>query len=324
MRLWCAERERGPRVDVSKTAPTVVVVGGVNTDMVVQTPHLPRPGETVGGGSFLNTHGGKGANQAVAAARLGATVRLIGRVGHDLFGESASDNLRRFRVDTAGLGRDSREPSGVALIFVDSAGENAIAVAPGANMTLTADDVASHGALLADADAVVGQFEVPAAATLAAFRLAHNRSIQTILNAAPGEPLSKAWIPVVDHLVVNESEVELIGRAAGLSAEAPTAWAESLQRLGYSRVVLTLGSQGAYVVTDDERAHVPAWSVGTIDTTGAGDGFVGGLAVALAEGLGLGAAVRFACAVGALATTAVGAQAALPDRAEVSALLTAA
>ena len=122
-------------------APVVVVVGGVNTDMVVQTPHLPRPGETVGGGSFLTTPGGKGANQAVAAAQLGATVRLIGKVGVDSFGEAARDNLRRYGIDTAGLGRDPREPSGVALIFVDAAGENAIAVAPGANMALTADDV---------------------------------------------------------------------------------------------------------------------------------------------------------------------------------------
>ena len=304
-------------------APVVVVVGGVNTDMVVQTPHLPRPGETVGGGSFLTTPGGKGANQAVAAARLGATVRFIGKVGADPFGEAARDNLRRYGIDPAGLGRDPREPSGVALIFVDSAGENAIAVAPGANMGLTADDVASHEALFAGAAVVVGQCEVPAKATLAAFRLARDRGIPTILNAAPGVPLSAAWSAVVDTLVVNEGEAALIGQAAGLTAESPVAWAEGLQRLGYARVILTLGSQGAYVVTADGARHVPAWSVDTIDTTGAGDGFVGGLAVALAEGQALAAAVRFACAVGALATTAMGAQVALPDRAAVAALLVA-
>ena len=146
-------------------APVVVVVGGVNTDMVVQTPHLPRPGETVGDGSFLTTPGGKGANQAVAAAQLGATVRLIGKVGVDSFGEAARDNLRRYGIDTAGLGRDPREPSGVALIFVDAAGENAIAVAPGANMALTADDVEAQEGLLAGAEVVVGQCEVPAEAT---------------------------------------------------------------------------------------------------------------------------------------------------------------
>ena len=308
-------------------APVVVVVGGVNTDMVVQTPHLPRPGETVGGGSFLTTPGGKGANQAVAAARLGATVRFIGKVGADPFGEAARDNLRRYGIDPAGLGRDPREPSGVALIFVDSAGENAIAVAPGANMALMADDVVSHEALFAGAAVVVGQCEVPAKATLAAFRLAHDRGIRTVLNAAPGIPLSAAWSAVVDTLVVNEGEAALIGQAAGLTAESPVAWAEGLQRLGYARVVLTLGSQGAYVVTADGARHVPAWSVDTIDTTGAGDGFVGGLAVALAvalaEGQALAAAVRFACAVGALATTAMGAQVALPDRAAVAALLVA-
>lgn len=302
-------------------APVVVVVGGVNTDMVVQTPHLPRAGETVGGGAFLTTPGGKGANQAVAAARLGAAVRFIGKVGTDLFGAAARDNLRRYGVDTAGLGRDPREPSGVALIFVDAAGENAIAVAPGANMALTADDVAAQEGLLADAAVVVGQCEVPAEATLAAFRLAHDRGIRTVLNAAPAMPLSAAWSAVVDTLVVNEGEASLVGRAAGLTADSPAAWAAGLQRLGYAQVILTVGSEGAYVATADGARHVPAWGVDTIDTTGAGDGFVGGFAVALAEGQPLAAAVRFACAVGALATTAMGAQVALPDRASVAALV---
>ena len=302
-------------------APVVVVVGGVNTDMVVQTPHLPRPGETVGGGSFLTTPGGKGANQAVAAARLGAAVRFIGKVGADPFGEAARENLRRYGIDTAGLACDPREPSGVALIFVDAAGENAIAVAPGANMALTADEVASQEGLLAGADVVVGQCEVPAEATLAAFRLAHDRGIRTVLNAAPGMPLSAAWSAVVDTLVVNEGEAALVGGAAGLTAESPAGWAAGLQRLGYAQVILTVGVQGAWVATADGTRHVPAWGVDTIDTTGAGDGFVGGLAVALAEGQALDAAVRFACAVGALATTAMGAQVALPDRAAVGALV---
>ena len=302
-------------------APVVVVVGGVNTDMVVQTPHLPRPGETVGGGSFLTTPGGKGANQAVAAARLGAAVRLIGKVGADSFGEAARDNLLRYGIDTAGLGRDPREPSGVALIFVDAAGENAIAVAPGANMALTADDVEAQEGLLAGAEVVVGQCEVPAEATLAAFRLARDRGIRTVLNAAPAMPLSAAWSAVVDTLVVNEGEAALIGEAAGLIADSPAAWAEGLQRLGYAQVILTLGPRGAYIVAADGAMQVPAWSVDTIDTTGAGDGFVGGLAVALAEGQALDAAVRFACAVGALATTAMGAQVALPDRPAVGVLV---
>ena len=302
-------------------ASVVVVVGGVNTDMVVQTPHLPRPGETVGGGSFLTTPGGKGANQAVAAARLGATVRFVGKVGADPFGEAAHDNLRRYGVDTAGLGSDPREPSGVALIFVDAAGENAIAVAPGANMALTADDVAAQEGLLAGADVVVGQCEVPGEATLAAFQLAHDRGVRTVLNAAPGMPLSAAWSAVVDTLVVNEGEAALVGEAAGLTAESPADWAAGLQRLGYAQVILTVGPQGAYVATAGGVRHVPAWRVDTIDTTGAGDGFVGGLAVALAEGQALEAAVRFACAVGALATTAMGAQVALPDRAAVGALV---
>ena len=302
-------------------APVVVVVGGVNTDMVVQTPHLPRAGETVGGGAFLTTPGGKGANQAVAAARLGATVRFIGKVGTDPFGAAARDNLQRYGVDTAGLGRDPREPSGVALIFVDAAGENAIAVAPGANMALTADDVAAQEGLLADAAVVVGQCEVPAEATLAAFRLAHDRGIRTVLNAAPAMPLAAAWSAVVDTLVVNEGEAVLIGQAARLTADSPADWAAGLQRLGYAQVILTVGSEGAYVATADGARHVPAWGVDTIDTTGAGDGFVGGFAVALAEGQALDAAVRFACAVGALATTAMGAQVALPDRAAVGTLV---
>ena len=200
-------------------------------------------------------------------------------------------------------------------------GENAIAVAPGANMALTVDDVEAQEGLLAGADVVVGQCEVPAEATLAAFRLAHDRGIRTVLNAAPAMPLSAAWSAVVDTLVVNEGEAALIGRAAGVTAESPAAWAEGLQRLGYAQVILTLGPQGAYVATADGAMQVPAWSVDAIDTTGAGDGFVGGLAVALAEGQVLDASVRFACAVGALATTAMGAQVALPDRAAVAALM---
>ena len=143
---------------------------------------------------------------------------------------------------------------------------------------------------------------MPAGATLAAFRLAHDRGIRTILNAAPAMPLSAAWSAVVDTLVVNEGEAALIGEGAGLTADSPGAWAEGLQRLGYAQVILTLGPRGAYIVAADGAMQVPAWSVDAIDTTGAGDGFVGGLAVALAEGQALNAAVRFACAVGALAT----------------------
>lgn len=306
---------------MSREAPLVLVVGSVNTDMVMHLPHLPSPGETVGGGHISKNPGGKGANQAVAAARLGATVRFIGKVGDDLLGEKAFTNFHGHGIETTGLGRHSQEASGLALIFVGASGENAIGVAPGANMSLMPEDVVANEMLFVGLDVIVGQFEVPQEASMAAFQIAHDRGVKTILNAAPGAPIPESWVPLVDYLVVNQSEAGLIVKATGHASELPMVRIERLLGLGYAEVVLTLGSEGAYLAGVEGCIHVPAFSVTAIDTTGAGDAFVGGLAVALAEGQSGAEAVRFACAAGALATRTVGAQGALPDRMAVTSLL---
>ncbi|MAG36642.1 MAG: ribokinase [Dehalococcoidia bacterium] len=293
----------------------ILVIGGVNMDMMVQTPRLPRPGETVAGGRFVLAPGGKGANQAIAAARLGAPVRFIGKVGRDQFGDEAVANFQRHGVDVYGLARDATEPSGIALILVDAQGENAIAQAPGANHRVTAAEVEALAPLFEGVAMVVGQFEVPAEATLAAFRLGRACGARTVLNAAPAVPLGGPWLDLVDTLIVNEGEAEVVGLAAGLHAATPEGWADGLHGLGYPQVILTLGRQGAYAVTADSQVHVPAFAVEAVDTTGAGDAFVGGLVVALAERQPMEPAVRLGCAVGALATQAVGPQESLPDRA---------
>ncbi|MER7007703.1 ribokinase [Dactylosporangium sp. NPDC000555] len=257
----------------------VVVVGSVNLDLVVVTPRLPRPGETVLGGDFRTVPGGKGANQAVAAARAGAACAFVGAVGSDDFGRLLRDNLVAAGVDVRGL-RTANCPSGVALITVDAAGENCIVVSPGANATLTGLEAADRAAIGA-ADVLLLQLEVPLPVVAEAAGCARDAGATVVLNAAPAAPLPGHLLDLVDMLVVNEHEAAVV---AGLPAGAGTAALVDALLTLVPTVVLTLGARGAaYGDRSGLRLRVPAPAIDAVDTTAAGDAFTGALAVAWAE-----------------------------------------
>ena len=293
----------------------VVVVGSANMDLVVRAAHLPAPGETVLGGDLLRVPGGKGANQAVAAARLGARVRFVGALGRDGFGEDLLAGLRDEEIDLGYVVRSDR-PSGAALIVVDDAGENLIAVAPGANFGLPVTAVEAGVADLAPTDVVLVQLEVPPECVAAAL----GARARTILNAAPAGPVAPEVMRGVEVLVVNATE------AASLSGHVqPEDAAHALRMLGPETVIVTLGADGLLaLVADGQLWRVPAHRVPVVDTTAAGDAFCGALAAALARGAGMRDAVAFANAAGALATTRAGAQPSLPRLADVTTLLASA
>ena len=276
----------------------IVVVGSANTDMVVKVPRLPGPGETVIGGEFVLAAGGKGANQAVACARAGARVSFVARVGADDFGRKTLRGLKREGVSTRYVVTDPQSPSGVALIFVDEEGENTIAVAPGANMRLTPEDVEAARAAIAQADCLLLQLEVPLRTVEAAIRIAHKAGVLVLLNPAPApsRPLPARLLKSVDVLTPNRAEAAaLIGKQVRSLADARAA-ARRLRDLGPARVVITLGKDGALAYEADSAnvarghvggagpVHVPACSVKAVDAVAAGDAFSGALAVALSEG----------------------------------------
>jgi ribokinase len=303
--------------------PKIVVVGSSNTDMVVQVPHLPAPGETVLGGEFIMAAGGKGANQAVAAARLGAQVTFVARLGRDMFGQVAVQGYKAEGINVDSIAWDEDAASGVALIVVDEAGENAIAVAPGANGRLSPHDVAAAEVAIAEADAVLLQLEIPLETVQAAAQLARRHGVGVLLNPAPAAPLPDDLLGLVDVLTPNESE------AAGLTGLPVTdlvqarAVAQLLLDRGPAAVVITLGAQGALLATEDEVMRVPGFAVTPVDTTAAGDAFNGALAVAWAQGTDLAEAVRYANAAGALSVTRLGAQPSLPTAEEIEQFLIA-
>jgi ribokinase len=293
----------------------------MNMDLVVRAPRIPGPGETILGGEFHTAPGGKGANQAVAAARLGGRVSMVGRVGSDTFTRSLLDGLDADGVDHAFVTQDSEAATGVAFIVVDDAGENSIVVASGANMRLSPANVNAAEAVIAGADVLLLQLETPLAAVARAAEVSRAHGAKVILNPAPACPLPHELLSLVDVLVPNESETALLTRLpVGGRAEIEAA-AMRLCELGVDTVVLTLGERGALLVGEGEKDLVPAFAVTPVDTTAAGDAFVGGLAVALAEGRSLADAVRWGNAAGALATTKLGAQPSLPTRRAVEALM---
>lgn len=296
----------------------IVVLGSSNTDMVVPVPHIPATGETVLGGDLVIAPGGKGANQAVAAARLGAEVSFIGAVGDDDFGRQTSEGLRAEGMNLERLKVAPGVPSGVALITVDSEGRNAIAVAPGANSHISANDVRSAAGSISAAGVLLVQLEIPMHAVREGLRLARDAGARTVLNPAPvpSGGLPDALLGLVDVLTPNEGEAAaLLGRSG-----TPQDMARDLIQRGIGAVVITLGERGALVATPDRQELAPAHDVDVADTTAAGDAFNGGLAVALAEGRDLFAAVRFATATAALSVTRQGAQPSMPHRQEVEGL----
>lgn len=297
----------------------ITVFGSLNMDLVIQAPRHPLPGETLTGGPFRTFPGGKGANQAVAAARLGGQVTMIGRVGADSFGDALIAGLQADGVDTACVGR-STEATGVALITVCAAGENTIVIAPGANGTVSPDTVMAHRDAIVSADALLLQLEVPLPAVEAAAGLAHAAGVPVILNPAPAQPLPASLLRHVTYLIPNQHEAALLtGLPTDTDAGAAAA-ARALQAAGIQTVVMTLGERGALVFADGRQVSVPSYPVQVVDTTAAGDAFVAAFAVALTEGKSPVAAARWGCAAGALACTVLGAQPSLPGREAVLAL----
>jgi ribokinase len=294
----------------------VTVIGSLNMDLVVRTPRIPKPGETIIGKDFHTIPGGKGANQAVAAAKLGAQVSMVGRVGEDDFGRALLENLSSVSINCDGVKKDPHSATGIALITVEDSGENNIVLATGANMKLTVDDLEDAADTIARADIVLLQLESPLAAVEAGLKMAKKRGVITLLNPAPAQSLPDSLLRYVDILVPNETETGLLtGRPVGTPTQIEEA-AEQLRRIGVGTVILTLGERGAFLCSAGGNQMFPAYRVEPIDTTAAGDAFVGGFAVALAELRDLKVAITWGNAAGALAATKLGAQPSLPTRAE--------
>lgn len=297
----------------------ILVVGSLNMDLVLRVKRLPRPGETVLGEDYQTHPGGKGANQAVAIARLGGKVRMLGRVGEDPFGQALKSGLAQEGVDVAWV-LETPGPSGTAFILVDPEGQNQIAVAPGANARLVPEDLPITA--FQGVGVVLLQLEIPLETVVRAATLGRKAGARILLNAAPAHALPSEILQSVDLLLVNEVEAAQLAEASPpRTPEEALALARQLRgRAPQAQVVLTLGAQGA-VWSGTEEAHFPAFPVQAVDTTAAGDAFAGALALGLAEGQNMRAALRFANAAGALATTRPGAQPSLPFRDEVEALL---
>lgn len=297
----------------------IVVVGSLNMDLVVQTPRMPLAGETIPGQDLQLIPGGKGANQAAAAAKLGGQVAMVGRVGGDAFGPRLIENLSRQGVDTSHVGTDDGAATGTAVIIVDDTGENSIVVSAGANGRVSRGDIDRVEELLSQAKFLLLQFEVPLETVEYAIGMAARHQVKVILNPAPAHPVSPELLAKVDYLVPNETEAKML---TGLDVvDLPSAERAARKFLGYGVpvVIITLGDQGALLVTEQRVVHVPAREVKAIDTTAAGDAFIGGLAVAVMQELPLEEAVRYATCAGTLAVTRFGAQTSLPSAEQVQA-----
>ena len=296
---------------------SVLVVGSSNTDMVIRVPRIPRPGETILGGAFAMAAGGKGANQAVAAARAGGRVTFVARVGDDIFGERAVAKFEADGLDTRFVIRTPGSSSGIALINVDERGENSISVASGANALLSVGDVDKAGEAFAAADIVLVQLESPLETVEAAARKAGERGVPVILNPAPARTLDDALLRRVAILTPNEHEAEILTGIAVTDERGARAAAARLRARGPEAVVVTMGEHGAYASAPGFDGLVPAFRVEPVDTTAAGDVFNGALAVALAEKRPWPDALRFAQAAAAISVTRPGAQPSAPTRAEI-------
>ena len=297
----------------------IVVLGSLNMDLVVRAQHIPRPGETVRGEQFSTIPGGKGANQAAAAARLGAKVEMIGRVGADSFGPILLDNMRAQGVGVSHVLADPDAPSGIAMIILDAEGENSIVVAPGANGRVSLEDVEAARDLLRQGRYLIMQFEIPLDVVRDAMKLAGQLGLQVILNPAPAYPAEPELLLGARYLVANESEAQTLTGIEVINLAVARRAGSALLEMGLPHVILTLGADGALLLTSEEVVHVPARKVKVVDTTAAGDAFIGGLAVALLKGFTLVEAVRYATCAGTLATTVLGAQTSLPSASRVQA-----
>lgn len=296
----------------------ITVVGSSNVDLVVTVSHLPAPGETILGKDFMQALGGKGANQAVGAARLGAKVTFVARIGDDAYGEMCLAAYQKEGMNTDFVLKTHDTPNGIALIGVAENGENSIIVVSGANMQVTPEDVRAAEDEIRTSDALLLQLEIPDSATQMAIDIAHQNTIPIILNPAPYRDLPREWLQKVTVLTPNEREAhQMLGGTPKNEEEL----AKGILGLGVQSAVITMGARGALAAGSWGRVFVPARQVKPVDTTGAGDSFNAALAVALAEGSSLHEAVKFASAAAALSVTRAGAQPSLPTRAEVEAFL---
>ncbi|MBO9326791.1 MAG: ribokinase [Roseiflexus sp.] len=298
----------------------VVVFGSINMDLVVRTPRLPAPGETLTGYTFFAAPGGKGANQAVACARLGAPTRMVGRVGDDLFGEQLRTSLRSYGVQDDGV-LTTPGPSGVALIAVDDTAENTIVIVPGANGAVSSADIPRLEQALDGARTLLLQLEVPIETVVAAARAAHTRGVTVILDPAPALSLPDELYTLADIITPNEHEATTLTGIAVHDDQGAIAAARALIARGARRVALKLGARGALTADAEGEQFWPPFNVTPVDTVAAGDAFNGGLAVALSEGRSFNEAIRWGLAAGALSVTRYGAQPSMPERDEVLTLL---
>jgi ribokinase len=296
--------------------PFIAVVGSANVDLTTFNDVFPRPGETIFGKKFDLGFGGKGANQAVAARLCGASVAMIAKVGSDLFGPATIKNFESRGIDASHVGIAEGVSSGVAPIFVDSSGQNRIIVIKGANDTLSPEDVNAAAPLLRKADAIVLQLEIPLCTVYHTVRFAQSEGIRCIVNPAPAQQLDFQQLSGADYFIPNETEAELITGMTVHSLEDATKCANYLLRHGMKRVVLTLGERGALLTGPEGTELIPAFKVSAIDTTGAGDAFIGSFAVFLSEGLPEKEALTRANLYAALSTTKVGTQKSFVNRAE--------
>ncbi|MFJ9993510.1 ribokinase [Pseudomonas putida] len=291
----------------------VVVVGSLNMDLVARAERLPRGGETLAGDSFFTVPGGKGANQAVAAARLGASVAMVGNVGDDAYGQQLRQALESESIDCQAVGVCAGVSSGVALIVVDAASQNAIVIIPGGNGLLTPESVQRFDALLQNADVIICQLEVPPATVAWTLARGHELGKTVILNPAPATGrLPGEWFAHIDYLIPNESEAEALTGMPVNDIDSARQAAERLREWGAGKVIVTLGAEGALFVSEHGSRHFPATKVKPLDTTAAGDTFVGGFAAGLACGLEEGEAIVRGQRAAAISVTRAGAQPSIP------------
>lgn len=304
-----------------QSRPSVLVIGSSNTDLIIKAERIPRPGETILGGEFVRAAGGKGANQAVAAARAGGAVTFIGRIGRDANGDAALAGFVADGINVKHVIRDANTPSGVALIFVGKNGENSIAVASGANDKLSPADVRKAKGVFRRARIVLLQLETPLPTVVSSAKLAVATGVRVVLNPAPARSLPAQLLKRVYLLTPNESEAELLTGVTVTNEAAAAKAAGKLLARGAQNVIITMGSRGAFVAGPDVRQMLSGFKVNAVDATGAGDVFNGSLVVALAEGQPLLEAARFASAAAAISVTRFGAQPSAPTREEIQAML---
>ena len=298
----------------------IVVVGSCNTDMVIKADRLPVPGETILGGTFFMNPGGKGANQAVAAARMGGSVTLISKTGNDVFGKQSVMLYNAENIKTDYVFSDPKQPSGVAMITVDSNGENCIVVASGANASLSPADIDKARKEIESSDLVLMQLEIPVETVEYVAEMANRKGIPVILNPAPARTLPEALLKNLYIIIPNKSEAEILSGIKVTDQESARKAAAIISAKGVDIVVITLGSQGALIKEKEEYHFVEAFKVDTIDTTAAGDTFCGSVCVGLSEGKSISEAVEMAARAAALTVTRMGAQGSIPYRPELASL----